>query len=240
MTGWILVCAALAGSLDSLEPPMGAAAPQQAPTPMPGGTLSPSVVPVAPPRAPSPPGSLWSEAEARALIGMDGNARRVGDLITVLIADSTSTSIGAGTQTGRSSEAAWSVDAMLGVETKILRDNPNMGGKIGIGGGTTTTMDGTGTTTRSGSLEATLTCHVMEVLPNGNLRIRGTKQIRVNRETQYLTLEGIVRPRDILVDNTVRSDLLAESRVEFTGDGVIADKQGPGWGTRVVDTLWPF
>lgn len=238
MTGWILVCAALAGPLESLEPPMGPVARTGAPSPSP--SLTPSVVPVAPPRPPSPPGSLWSEAEARALIGMDGNARRVGDLITVLVVDSTSTSLVAETQTERTSEAAWSVDAMLGVENKILRDNANMGGKIGIGGGTTTELDGTGTTTRTGSLEATLTCHVMEVLPNGNLRIRGTKQIRVNRETQYLTLEGVVRPRDILVDNTVRSDLIAESRIEYTGDGVIADKQGPGWGTRVVDTIWPF
>jgi len=49
-----------------------------------------------------------------------------------------------------------------------------------------------------------------------------------------------VRPRDILLDNTVLSDLIAEARIEFTGAGVLADKQGPGWGTRAADTLWPF
>ena len=71
-------------------------------------------------------------------------------------------------------------------------------------------------------------------------RIRGTKQVRVNRETQYLTLTGIVRPRDILLNNTVQSNLIAEARIEFTGAGVLADKQGPGWGTRAADALWPF
>jgi flagellar L-ring protein precursor FlgH len=101
-------------------------------------------------------------------------------------------------------------------------------------------MDGRAQTTRQGSLLATMTCHVIEVLPNGNLRIRGTKQVRVNRETQYLTLTGIVRPRDILLNNTVQSNLLAEARIEYTGAGTLADKQGPGWATRAADVIWPF
>lgn len=224
MIGILTVLAACAGPMSAVTPALD----------------PPAVTPVAPPRAPIAPGSLWSEAEARALIGMDGNARRVGDLITVQVADSTTTSLGANTSTKRSNASDYSVSAALGVETKILTANKDMGGQIALGGASDSSTDGSGTTTRTGTLAATVTCQVMEVLPNGNLRIRGTKQIRVNRETQYLTLEGIVRPRDILVDNTVQSDLLAESRIEFTGDGVLADKQGPGWATRVADTLWPF
>ncbi len=200
----------------------------------------PQVVPVAPPRATAAPGSLWSESEARALIGMDGNARRVGDLITVQVLDTSSTSLGADTSTGRKNSSEYTVGAMLGLDTSVLRANPNLGSEIALRGGSDSSTEGTGSTSRTGTLAATLTCQVMEVLSNGNLRIRGTKQIRVNRETQYLTLEGIVRPRDILVDNTVQSDLLAEARIEFTGDGVLADKQGPGWLTRVADTVTPF
>jgi len=132
------------------------------------------------------------------------------------------------------------VDAALGLDTSILRANPDMGSSIGLGGSSESRFDGRAQTSRSGSLRATVTCQVEEVLPNGNLRIRGTKQVRVSRETQYLVLSGIVRPRDILLDNTVQSDLIAEARIEFTGAGVVADKQGPGWGTRVADTLWPF
>lgn len=200
----------------------------------------PAVEVVIPPRVAVPTGSLWSEAEARALIGMDGNARRVGDLITVQVADTSSTTLGADTSTSRAGKSGYGIDAMLGLETSITAANPNMGGAIKLGGTSESTMDGQGRTSRQGTLAATLTCQVVEVLPNGNLRIRGTKQIRVNRETQYLTLEGVVRPRDILVDNTVRSDLIAEARIEFTGAGVLADKQGPGWGTRLADTVWPF
>lgn len=193
-----------------------------------------------PPIPPVPTGSLWGEVEARALIGMDGNARRVGDLITVIIEDSSSTTLGADTNTSRASSTSAGIDALLGLDTSILNANPNMGAKIGLGGTHDSSHAGSGETSREGNLEATVTCKVVQVLPNGNLRIRGNKTLQVNREVQYLTLEGEVRPRDILIDNTVRSDLIADVRVRFDGQGVVADKQGPGWGTRAVDAVWPF
>ncbi|MDP2307130.1 MAG: flagellar basal body L-ring protein FlgH [Pseudomonadota bacterium] len=200
----------------------------------------PVVSAVSPVRVTSAPGSLWSEPEARALVGMDGNARRIGDLITVKVQDNSSTSLGADTNTGRTTDSSFGISALLGLETSIPIANPNMGGEISLGGNSESTMTGSGSTSRQGTLAATVTCQVMEVMTNGNLRIRGTKQVRVNRETQYLTLEGIVRPRDILMDNTIQSDFIAEARIEFTGAGVLADKQGPGWGTRVADMVWPF
>lgn len=207
------------------------------PEPMP----EPSTVTVvsAPPVV-TPPGSLWTEVGTRALIGADGNARRVGDLITVRIEDTSSTTLGADTSTSRSGSAAYGIDAALGLDQQILGANPSMGGTIGLGGTSESSHAGTGTTSRQGSLAATITCQVQEVLPNGNLRVHGTKQVKVNRETQFVTLDGIVRPRDILLDNTVRSDLIAEARIEFTGAGVVADKQGPGWASRIADTVWPF
>jgi flagellar L-ring protein FlgH len=200
---------------------------------------APSVV-VQPPVEAAPPGSLWSEVHARQLMGMDGNARRIGDLITVLIQDSSSTSLDADTSSRRSTSSDFHVDALLGLETSITAANPNMGGGITLGGGSESASDGEGSTARNGTLAATVTCQVVDVLPNGNLRIRGIKQIKVNRETTYLALEGIIRPRDILLDNTIRSDLIAEAHIEFTGAGVIAKDQGAAWGTSIANTLWPF
>ena len=212
-----------------------------APGTEPLGELTPvAPVVVSQPSPRPPPGSLWSEVEARALIGMDGNARRVGDLITVLIIENAATNIDADTKTERRSDNSFGIDAALGLDASLLRANPDMGTSIGLGGSSESKFDGKAQTSRSGSLRATVTCQVEEVLPNGNLRIRGTKQVRVSRETQFLVLSGIVRPRDILLDNTVQSNLIAEARIEFTGAGVVADKQGPGWGTRVADSLWPF
>lgn len=215
----------LACSPAEVSPPVGA---------------SPAAAPVvAPPPAP-PPGSLWSEVGSRALIGMDGNARRVGDLITVLVDESATTTLGADTSSSREGSAELGIGSLLGLETSIPAANPNMGGKIEVSGSSSTSHEGTGRTSRQGTLTATITCQVEEVLPNGNLRIRGTKEVRVNHETQYLTLEGIVRPRDIHLDNTVHSDVIADARVEYTGVGVVGDKQRQGWGTAVMDVAWPF
>lgn len=239
---WMLGCFALM-TPPVTNPTAAATSPAAATPPAATGTHPngpPTGAPYQPPAPAPPPGSLWSEVGSRALIGMDGNARRVGDLITVLIAENASTSLDAATNTSRKGGATLGVTSLLGLETSLTKANPNMNGTLSVGGTSETTHDGTGTTTRNSTLAATLTCDVMEVLPNGNLRIRGTKAVRVNGETQYLTLEGVVRPRDILLDNTVRSEVIADARVEFTGAGAIASKQHQGWGTAVMDAVWPF
>lgn len=221
---WFLACAHLSATLSGA--PLAMTPPPPAPTP--------------PPAPAPPPGSLWNEAGTRALIGMNGNARQVGDLITVTINESASTTIGAKTDTKRAGDSSFGISALLGADTSILRANPNMGATIGLAGDSSSTFSGDGSTSRDGSLTAVVTCSVIEVMSNGNLRIRGTKEVRVNREIQYLTLEGVVRPRDIRIDNTVQSNLIADARVEFTGNGVVSDKQGQGWGTRIADAIWPF
>ena len=210
--------------------------------------------PVVPPPVPTPPvtafappapatssaGSLWSEVAARQLMGLDGNARQVGDLVTVRIVESTSTNLQADTTSNRTSGASASVSALLGAESTITAAHPGMGGKIAIGGDTKTSFQGDGTTSRGEALQAILTCEVLEVLAGGNLHIWGYKTVKVNRETQYVVLDGVVRPRDIQMDNTVSSDLLAHADISITGSGVVADKQGPGFGTRLLDWLAPF
>ena len=202
------------------------------PAPIGGGTVDA--------RVPAPLGSLWNEAEARVIIGMDGNARRVGDLITVVIEESTSTQATAGTDSSRDSTVNGGIGSLFGLTESITGANSNMGGEIGLSASGGSQYKGDGSTSREGSLSGLLTCRVVEVLPNGNLVVWGWKEVRSNRETQYLVLTGQVRPRDVQADNTVVSSLLAEARIEYSGSGVLADKQGPGVGTRVLDRLWPF
>ena len=185
-------------------------------------------------------GSLWADGRARMLVGMEGNARMVGDLITVTIAERTSTSVMAGTQTTRDSDVKTGIGTMFGLEQKIFALYPELGGKIELDATTGSDFRGDGTTTREGALEGTLTCKVVEVRPNGNLVVLGWKEVRSNKETQYLSLSGMVRPQDIKSDNTIPSDLIAEARIEYTGSGVVADKQAPGFGVRAMDHVWPF
>lgn len=185
-------------------------------------------------------GSLWADGRARMLVGMEGNARMVGDLITVTIAERTSTSVMAGTQTTRDSDVKTGIGTIFGLEQKIFALYPELGGKIELDATTGSDFRGDGTTTREGALEGTLTCKVVEVRPNGNLVVLGWKEVRSNKETQYLSLSGMVRPQDIKSDNTIPSDLIAEARIEYTGSGVVADKQAPGFGVRAMDHVWPF
>jgi flagellar L-ring protein precursor FlgH len=81
---------------------------------------------------------------------------------------------------------------------------------------------------------------VTKVLPNGNLMLYGRREMKVNNEVQYIVVSGIVRPQDIDPSNRVKSTFVADARIEYYGEGVLADKQRPGWGTRVLDQVWPF
>lgn len=215
------------------------------------GKKKPYTEPPPPPRpeveAPAPlpelnpnPGSLWSDVAARRLLGLDNSARQVGDLVTIEITEQTITALDATTNTKRESSKGVSIEAMLGLETVITNAIPAMGGSIGIQGGSSGSFQGTGGTTRESTINATITCEVIDTLDNGNLRVWGFKKVKVNRETQYVVLQGIARPQDIQLDNTVTSDLLAQATIEITGTGVIAEKQGPGWFARLMDVVAPF
>jgi flagellar L-ring protein precursor FlgH len=99
---------------------------------------------------------------------------------------------------------------------------------------------GEGDTNREGNLVATITAKVVEVMPNGNLVLESRKEITINNEKQILVLTGIVRGEDISADNAVFSNRIADAQVYYVGDGVIQDKQNPGWMVRVLDRVWPF
>ena len=185
-------------------------------------------------------GSLFADGRARMLVGMEGNARMVGDLITIEISEQTSALVKAGTDTSRTSSINTGISSMLGLEQKLFDLYPELGGSIDISAEAGNAFTGDGQTSRQGMLEGQLTCKVVEVRPNGNLVIFGWKEVRSNKETQYLSLSGMVRPQDIKANNTLQSHLIAEARIEYTGSGVVADKQSPGFGTRIVDHVWPF
>ncbi|MCK5255491.1 MAG: flagellar basal body L-ring protein FlgH, partial [Deltaproteobacteria bacterium] len=99
---------------------------------------------------------------------------------------------------------------------------------------------GSGKITGSGKLSAEITAKVIEVMPNGNLIIEGRKEVTIDKEKRFIILSGIVRPEDVEFDNTVSSSKIADARIEYTGTGVISDKQSPGVFHRIFDWVYPL
>lgn len=195
-----------------------------------------------------PPGLEMSRLGSGASLYSAGdnrwNRHQVGSLVTVLVEDVATTVVSADTLANQGSSSTSEVGALLGVTTKILGNNPNMlelgDGQFGVSGSGSTDFQGVGSTSRENMLQASLTCTVVEVLPNGNLRLEGHKTIVVNGETQILVVHGIVRPIDVQGDNTIESKYLAEPVIQMSGDGVIDDKQHPGIVNRKLGRIWPF
>ena len=186
------------------------------------------------------PGSLWRDVSGRQILGFQGGARQVGDLVTVVILEQSTTDLGASTSSNKSNQRSGGIGSLFGLETGVTDANANMGGSIGFEVGGEASFTGGGNTASNLAIKAVVTCTVTEVMPSGNLVVSGTKQVRHYREIQHVTVQGLVRPQDIQMDNTISSELLANAAIEFYGQGTIAERTRPGIGTRVIDAAWPF
>ena len=185
-------------------------------------------------------GSLWNERGPLCNLFANQKARLVGDIITINIVESSSASNNATTQTDRKSGISGGVENLFGWENSYASDD-NFFNPFGtIKGDLSSTFDGGGTTTRSGKLNAYMTARITEILPNGDYKIVGTRDVTVNNEKQYMMLAGLVRPRDVSADNVVLSTYIADAKITYSGSGIINDRQQPGWLARVLDSIWPF
>jgi flagellar L-ring protein precursor FlgH len=204
-------------------------------------TLEPIAAPPLPP-APAPQeGSLWNGQDTQGLLA-DTRATNVGDTVTIAITENSKGSEIADTDTSRTSGVEVTIGSLFGINYPL---NPFSGSKdtnvtsqVDVGAGLTT--KGNAKTERQNILVSYLTAQVIQVLPNRNLVIQGRRHIKINNETEVMTLTGIVRPRDISRDNIVPSNRIAEARMEMSGVGVVSDKQRVGWMQRIFDHIWPF
>lgn len=184
--------------------------------------------------------SLWRDT---ASLFEDSRARRVNDLVTILVVENITGSGTADTSTGRESSLDAGVTTFFGAPLNFNTSNffgrgntisPNVKGSM------KSDFKGSGETTREGRLIGTITAKVVEVMPNGNLVLESRKEIVINNEKQVLVMSGMIRPEDISAGNTIQSSMVADARIYFVGDGVIQEKQSPGWLVRILDRVWPF
>jgi flagellar L-ring protein precursor FlgH len=182
-------------------------------------------------------GSIWQAASA----GMteDFKARRKGDIITIVVSETASASKQANTDTKRSTALNAGMPNFLGLEKAgFLKSSMDLSQLINAS--VDSKYSGAGSTSRKENLSATISAKVIEVLPNGNLLIEGRRNIKVNNEDQEMILEGVVRQRDVGSDNTVNSIFVADAKISYSGNGIISDRQSPGWLMNIVDKIWPF
>ncbi len=190
-------------------------------------------------------GSLWDDNGSMSELFVSNKAGRIGDILTVSIVESAKAANNADTKTERKSDFAASVSKFFNVEQRYPggrspQSFPYLNPFSELKAGLSSTFDGGGSTSRSGQLAASITVRITDVLPNGNLALAGSREVAVNKERQYITLTGIIRPQDISSDNVVQSTYVSDARISYSGVGVLNDRQRPGWIARALDFIWPF
>jgi len=196
-------------------------------------------------------GSLWSTQSRYGSLFVDTKARNVNDILTVNIVESTDVSSDASTQLSSSGSTDSGITDFFGAPLSFGLEN--MWGSEQIDGVTVdgifnpsiaaegeNKFNGSGSTARKHKFLTTLSARVINVFPNGNMLIKGNREITVNRERQKIFLVGLVRPEDVSAQNVVLSTAIADAKISVTGKGVVSEEQTPGFGSRMYEWLWPF
>ncbi len=185
------------------------------------------------------PNSLWRSG-ARSFFN-DQRASKIGDILTVNIEISDSAQVNNTTARSRTSSTDTSVDALLGAETliqKALPGSPSL--SPGVNFGSNTASNGTGSVNRQEKVNLTVAAVITDRLPNGNLVIGGSQEVRINNELRELLVSGVIRPEDIAADNTIEHTKIAEARISYGGRGDISQVQRDKYGKLIYDQITPF
>ena len=188
-------------------------------------------------------GALWPGDTVDNLLFEDSKARAVGDIVTVIINETNTSSQSATTDTSKNTTVDMQAPNIFGLPTSLgVQNFLGLGTQFDptVGASIANSNSGTGTVSRNGSLTGEISALITEILPSGNFRIEGRRTVAVNHEEQILVLRGIIRPQDINFDNTILSRWIADASIRLTGEGVVADEQRKGWLAKVLSKVWPF
>ncbi|MFC0709051.1 flagellar basal body L-ring protein FlgH [Azorhizophilus paspali] len=177
-------------------------------------------------------GSIFQVGHIYQPLFEDRRPRMIGDILTIVLNEQVSASKNSASNANRSSGMS------LGFST--TSDKPEKVGEFGAEASGDNDFSGSGGSRANNSFTGTITVTVQQVMPNGNLRVVGEKQIAINQGTEYIRFSGLVNPRTITVQNTVSSTLVSMARIEYVGDGYINETQHMGWLQRFFLNVSPF
>jgi len=190
-------------------------------------------------------GSIYHAARDVRLFE-DVKARRIGDVITVVLRESTSASKSAKTTADKDQETTVANPTFFGASPQfnlpgLIPLDSNRDNTLEQNLSATRAFDGEADSSQSNSLNGAITVTIADVLPNGNLVVRGEKWLTLNQGEEYIQISGIVRPQDIGPNNSILSTQIGDARITYSGKGFLHDSNSMGWLARFFNSpIWPF
>jgi flagellar L-ring protein FlgH len=162
----------------------------------------------------------------------------VGDIVTVIIAINDKATLGNSSDRSQTTKDGLTIN--YGFNNGSPSSSSNQPAQILGNLSSTSATQGQGNIDRSEQIQVSVAAVVTRVLPNGNLVISGTQEVRVNYELRQLSIAGIVNPNDISLNNAIGYNHIAEARISYGGRGRQSDVQQPSWGQQIYDAAKPF
>ncbi|MDF2965535.1 MAG: flagellar basal body L-ring protein FlgH [Rickettsiaceae bacterium] len=183
--------------------------------------------------------SLWQPGTTTFL--KDNRTWHVGDIVKVIVEIKDSAQLDNSSAHSRNGRESLGFPNVFGQEKKIATALARGGDPenfLGLNG--SRSHEGKGNISRKEDIKAEIAATVTQVLPNGNLVLRGHQEVRVNYELREVKISGIARPKDIGINNSISSNQIAEARISYGGRGQVSDVQQPRMGHQVIDIISPF
>ncbi|MHB8813014.1 MAG: flagellar basal body L-ring protein FlgH [Steroidobacteraceae bacterium] len=189
------------------------------------------------PQLPTPPadGAIF-HTDYNGGLFENPTARNVGDVVTVMLEEATTAQKSSQTDTSKTTKAALAAPSVLGFPVTI-HGTPVLSGSLN----NANSFSGAGDSKQSDSLAGDISVTVVKRLANGNLVIQGEKEIDLNQGSEFVRLEGVIRPIDIASDNTIPSTEVADARIAYGQHGALNEANSPGLLSRFFNFSWlPF
>ena len=177
-------------------------------------------------------GAIYNGRQSDNWFGRGRNFE-VGDIVTVILDESTQAKRATTTAVSRTSK----IDVLP--DTALTKPRSGILGSVKLDG-MSTDSQGAGAADQQASLTGSLAVSVVEVMGNGNLIVRGEKELSLSEGSEIIQIAGVIRPEDISPNNTVLSRRLAHSQISYRGSGDLAAAAKPGWATNIINRIWPF
>ncbi len=189
------------------------------------------------------PGSIFGKGDNPLF--SDLKAMNVNDIVTVVITESiaqSSTGQKTISETNKDSLGAGVITpgANAGGAINTIANTFNKYGSIGFEAGSSNTYTGTGKNSRNESFTTTISARIIKILNNGNYFIEGSRELLVNGEKQIIQISGVIRPYDIDQTNTINSKFIADAKILYKTEGEIDRATKKPWGSKFVESVWPF